>query len=190
MAKRRADGQRIPLSGKLLRHKVAFRAVFQCKLYPKLLCDADCGEQVVRLMRMRLERHFAFKHGQKRLKFYVERNILSRILLLFVIPRTQEHFAYFCGGGHAGRDALFPVTPLWIFPKSAFHRRAVAHDHIVYPGADGLERNKGAADHVRRARPVHTVVTPARAACRKVGSVGSMPSIARSCGTSVSFISL
>lgn len=127
MAKRRADGQRIPLSGKLLRHKVAFRAVFQCKLYPKLLCDADCGEQVVRLMRMRLERHFAFKHGQKRLKFYVERNILSRILLLFVIPRTQEHFAYFCGGGHAGRDALFPVTPLWIFPQkriSSPRRRA------------------------------------------------------------------
>ena len=38
--------------------------------------------------------------------------------------------------------------------------------------------------------PVHTVVTPARAAIAKVGSAGSMPSMARRWGTTGSLCSL
>ena len=99
VGKARADRHGVALRREQLRRKVPLRAVLQGELYVELLGDADGGEQVVELVRVRLQGHFAREHGQQRLELDVKGR---------VAPPPP------CGGGSPWRAAASRAAcPRW-----------------------------------------------------------------------------
>lgn len=196
MGQRGADGHgHVLLFGQLVGDQVALGDVLQRDAHAELMGDAQRGEDIVGLVGVGLQRDGAVQHRQQGLPFLVVGRQLGGVAVrrLFaggVVLCRRQRAAQDGGGGHAGRVALVFIHPLGVLAEGTLHRRRVFDDHVVHPVAHGFHGQEGAAQYVGAARPGADAGDAGIAGRRQAGVAGLMPSMARSWGEQMSFISL
>ena len=134
--------------------------MIQRDLHAKLLGYTNGSHNIIRAMRMRLERDLPAHDRQKRLHLHIKRTLL--ILILFrrvhffhVALRLFQIFTQQGRRHHAGDRrffAILTVCPLGIFTKGDLHGNRLLDEHIVHAIAVQLHRAECAANHVCRTR--------------------------------------
>ena len=172
----RHAAERIDPALELGRNQVSLRAVLERDAQVKLLRQAQRREDVVRTVRVHLERQLAAQHGQQRLKAQVEVRLFRRVGLCLlerrgVLLRVAHGLAKQRRDGHAciGGRLLVGIDALGIFAQGRLHGHREAQQHLLHGAAGRPERGELPADHVGRARPGHHGRHAGRARLGKAG---------------------
>ena len=121
------------------------------QLQIKLARDAHGGQNIVRAVRVALDRDLAIHDREHRLQLHVQRRIFPSGLVVAVAYGAHQQFAQQTGHGHARHGALLfvlPVAALWVFAERAFHCCGRPQYHLVNALASQLEDGERAADDV------------------------------------------
>ena len=150
-AERRANKDRIALLSQLVRDDLTVGAVVERQLEVKLPRDAHGGQNIVRAVRVALDRNFSVHDRQHRFQLHVQRRIFSCRLVVAVADGAHQQLAQKSGHGHTRHGTLLfalSVAALRVFAERAFHRRRRPQYHLVNTLACQLENGERAADDV------------------------------------------
>ena len=124
----------------------------------KFLRNANRGQDIIRTMRMRLERNLLADDRKKGFQLHVKRTFLARVFLSFfdflgITLCLKQLFTQKRCNRHARNRlllAVLTIAALRIFTESNLHRDRILDNHVVHAIAVELHRDKAAAQHVRR----------------------------------------
>ena len=154
---RRADRHAQPGLCQLVRDQMPLGRMLERQANAEFVGDADGGEDIIRAVRVRLERDLPTQDGDERLKLHIECGLPEHIVpgglfFLQIQPRLHQRLAQDRRRRHPRRVALGGVAALRVLAERAFHRGFLFDDHVVDARSGRLDGGKGAAEHVRAAR--------------------------------------
>ena len=125
----------------------------------ELTGNAQGGQNVVRAVRVGLERNLLANDGQQSLQLHIKRAGLGgvffrRIDFSSIALRLEELFAQERRDRHAGDGflmAVLTIAALGVLAESNLHGDGILDNHIVDAVAIEFEGNERAAEDIRRA---------------------------------------